>query len=99
MDALVCVELETGKFKGVGLGLGRANSQGMSPFGMGGRIFVFGKTMFDAKPGPDGKLRRLGMLEPGAMRCTFPTGADGLLYLRPDDLSCLVQCWDLRAGG
>ena len=100
-EALICIEVATGVIKGIGLGVHgakcRCNSQGTSPFAMDGKVFVYGASVFDATPDSNGLLKRCGDLDPRCMRCTFPTGADGPLYVRPEDDSCLVRCWDLRA--
>jgi outer membrane protein assembly factor BamB len=93
-EVLLSLDLATGAERGRAP-IRTENSAGGGPFALDGRIVVYGGLLFDAAPGPDGRLAPLGMLPSRAARCTFPTGADGRLYLRPRDDRCLVQCWDL----
>ena len=75
------------------------NDGGTSPFAMDGRVFFHGAYMFDAQPEPKGVWKRLATLQPRSLICTFPTGANGLLYLRAHGSKSLVESWDMRMNG
>ena len=89
-----CIDMATGKVLGTTGNSG--NDQGNSPFAMDGRIFTHGSQMFDAQPEPKGIWKPLATLKPRTVNCTFPTGANGFLYLRAAGSKSLVECWDLR---
>lgn len=89
-----CIDMVTGKVLG---NIGNANNdQGTSPFAMDGRVFTHGAFMFDAQPEAKGIWKPLATLKPRTQCCTFPTGANGFLYLRAAGSKSLVECWDLR---
>jgi len=98
-EGLACVELETGKVKGIYTrGPGSDNSAGAGLFIMDGRMVWTCRHLLDAIPDAKGVLAYLGALNPATTRCCRPSGVGGLLYFRMDSGPSLVRCYDLRGG-